>query len=87
MEQTSYRQRKAYGGIHANQARWRKDLEREKARPTRPLDETELDKAILRERPDCSVRPAPGSLLAPTVRNLTDREDESCEPSSVVRTS
>ena len=48
-EQTYYRWRKQYGGLRINQAKRRKDLERENSRLKRLVAELHLDKAILQE--------------------------------------
>jgi putative transposase len=48
-EQTYYRWRREYGGLHTDQAKRLKDLEKENARLKRLLADAELDKAILRE--------------------------------------
>ena len=49
VEQTYYRWRKQYGGLRINQAKRRKDLERENSRLKRLVAELHLDKAILQE--------------------------------------
>ena len=49
VEQTYYRWRKQYGGPRINQAKRRKDLERENSRLKRLVAELHLDKAILQE--------------------------------------
>jgi len=48
-EQTYYRWRKEYGGLRTDQAKRRKELEKENSRLKRLLADAELDKAILRE--------------------------------------
>jgi transposase-like protein len=48
-EQSYYRWRKEYGGMHVSQARKLKDLERENARLKKLVADQALDKAILEE--------------------------------------
>ncbi|RMF89483.1 MAG: hypothetical protein D6741_17880, partial [Planctomycetota bacterium] len=48
-EQTFHRWRNQYGGMKAEEAKRRKELEQENARLKKLLAEAELDKAILRE--------------------------------------
>jgi len=48
-EQTYYRWRKQYGGMHIEQAKRLKDLEKENARLKRLVADLSLDNAILKE--------------------------------------
>ena len=48
-EQTYYRWRKEYGGMHVEQAKRLKDLEKENSRLKRLVADLNLDKAILEE--------------------------------------
>ena len=48
-EQTSYCWRRESGGLKVDQAKNLKELEKENARLKRPLAESKLDKAILKE--------------------------------------
>jgi len=48
-EQTYYRWRKQYGGMHTEQARRLKELEKENARLKRLVADLSLDNAILKE--------------------------------------
>jgi len=48
-EQTYYRWRKDYGGMHVNQAKRMKDMEKENARLKKLVADLSLDNAILKE--------------------------------------
>ncbi len=48
-EQTYYRWRKEYGGMHKSQARKMKDLEKENSRLKKAVAELTIDKLILKE--------------------------------------
>lgn len=56
-EQTYYRWRKEYGGLHTDQARRLKELERENARLKKVVADLALDKAILTEVLSGSIIP------------------------------
>ncbi|MBM4447380.1 MAG: IS3 family transposase [Chloroflexi bacterium] len=60
-EQTYYRWRREYGGMHVEQAKRLKELERENTRLKRLVADLSLDNAILKEA-------APGKLLSPSKR-------------------
>jgi len=49
VEQTYYRWRKEYGGLHVDQARRLKELEQENAKLKRLVAELSLDKLVLKD--------------------------------------